>query len=366
MFQVRGNPRLKMIDRAVGVPVVRALGLLPKRKMPASVRSIGVLRTAAIGDTLLLRGILDDIHAQRANVRLLLITGRTNAEAGALVATGVAEHVVVPERNPAGALAMLRPLQLDLLVDTGAWPRLDAILAALSGARYRVGFRTQAQSRHFAFDAVVEHSDAVHEVDNFRALFRAAGVESRRDPSLRGVPLPDLPESLTQAPYFVFHPWSGGYKGHIKEWPPERWLHLGRALSSRGRMLISGSPSEAARSETLAQQLRAAGVDALAATNLTLSQVAALLKSARAVVSVNTGIMHLAASVGAPTVCLDGPTPARRWGPVGPRVASVSSTLPGCGYLDLGFEYDGQRTDCMLGIDVDRVTAAVRALANLD
>ena len=84
-----------------------------------------------------------------------------------------------------------------------------------------------------------------------------------------------------------------------------------------------------------------------------------MLARARAVVSVNTGVMHLAAAAGAPTIALNGPTSATRWGPVGANVVSVDSELPGCGYLNLGFEYDGQRTDCMLGISVDRVAAAV-------
>lgn len=362
-MKVRGNPWLKKIDRALGIPIVRALGLAPKRSLPKQVRSIGVLRTAAIGDTLLLRGILEDVRAGAAERRLVLITGRTNAEAGALVASGVAEHVVVPEKNPVSALATIRGLQLDAMVDTGSWPRLDAVLSALSGASFRVGFSTAGESRHFAYDAVVEHSAAVHEVENFRSLFRAIGVVSSRDPSLAGVTLAELPADLVSQPYVVFHPWSGGYKGHIKEWPLDRWIALGQQLRSYGRILITGGGSETPRSDALASELNRSATVAAAARNLSLSQTARLLKGARAVVSVNTGVAHLAAMVGAPTVCLDGPTPPSRWGPIGPRVDSVTSSFPGCGYLNLGFEYEGQRTDCMLGIDVARVAAAVRGCA---
>jgi ADP-heptose:LPS heptosyltransferase len=73
--------------------------------------------------------------------------------------------------------------------------------------------------------------------------------------------------------------------------------------------------------------------------------------------------MHLAAAVGAPTIALNGPTSAARWGPIGPNVVCVDSELPGCGYLNLGFEYDGRRTDCMQGISVERVATAVRERA---
>jgi heptosyltransferase I len=66
--------------------------------------------------------------------------------------------------------------------------------------------------------------------------------------------------------------------------------------------------------------------------------------------------------LGAPTVSLEGPVPVERWGPIGPRARSVASTFDGCGYLDLGFEYAGHRLDCMAGISVEAVIAAVDEL----
>ena len=76
-------------------------------------------------------------------------------------------------------------------------------------------------------------------------------------------------------------------------------------------------------------------------------------------VSVNTGIMHLAAATGAPTISLNGPTDPARWGPVGERAVSVDSCLEGCGYLYYGWEYKGRRTDCMDGIEFERVLSAL-------
>jgi hypothetical protein len=63
--------------------------------------------------------------------------------------------------------------------------------------------------------------------------------------------------------------------------------------------------------------------------------------------------------VGAPTITLNGPTDGRRWGPIGPRAVGVESGLAGCGYLDFGWEYEGNRRDCMQGISPDRVLQAV-------
>ena len=95
-----------------------------------------------------------------------------------------------------------------------------------------------------------------------------------------------------------------------------------------------------------------------------VSELVDVLAHARCVVSVNTGVMHLAAAVGVATIALNGPTSSERWGPIGADVVCVDSELAGCGYLDLGFEYDGRRTDCMAGISVDRVAAAALARAH--
>jgi ADP-heptose:LPS heptosyltransferase len=98
------------------------------------------------------------------------------------------------------------------------------------------------------------------------------------------------------------------------------------------------------------------------ASEYSLVELADVLAASDIVVSVNTGVMHLAAMLGAPTVSLEGPVALHRWRPLGPRVRSVVSTLPGSGYLDLGFEYAGQRLDCMDGVDVRAVVAAVDEL----
>jgi len=85
-----------------------------------------------------------------------------------------------------------------------------------------------------------------------------------------------------------------------------------------------------------------------------------LLRRARLVVSVNTGVMHLAAIVGARLVAINGPNRNGRWGPIGPRAVGVEAPGKGCGYLHLGFNFDGQPTDCMERTTVDQVYSATQ------
>jgi ADP-heptose:LPS heptosyltransferase len=150
----------------------------------------------------------------------------------------------------------------------------------------------------------------------------------------------------------------------VKEWPAERWARLAADLSRRGlRILISGSASDRDKSEELAELSRHHGATiATISGQFRLQELAQVLSMAEVVVSVNTGVAHLAGIVGARTVSLEGPTPPIRWRPLGPRVAVVETTFPGCGYLNLGFEYAGRRLDCMEGISVDAVLTAIDTL----
>lgn len=360
----------RTLDRFVGIPLVAALAFTRKRRQPdpATVRRIGVLKTAAIGDTLLLAGVLQAIRVRYPQAAVVLVTGIDNAPAAALLRDVVDEHVVISPTAPLSAISAIRARQLDVILECGPWPRFDALLAALSGARYRVGFRVPGQARHHGFDRAIDHSSTIHQFENLQNLAGAVGVTTFPPPALRA-PGVLTTDRLPSSPAAVFHPWSGGYMGHVKEWPDERWIELARAVCARHalRILITGSPADIERSRALAEAMMRAGCDATSiAGDFSLVELADVLAASDVVVSVNTGVMHLAALLGVATVSLEGPVALHRWGPVGRRVRSVASTLPGCGYLDLGFEYAGRRLDCMDGVAVDAVVGAISELLGGD
>src|SRR4051812_40899931 len=131
MAATRGNILLKLADRWLGVPLVAAFAAQPKRSRPApeAIRRIGLLKTAAIGDTLLLAGLLDDIRTAFPTATLVMITGRDNAGAARLLPDRAGEHVVISPRSPLTAIRSVRAAHVDVIVDFGSWPRFDALLA---------------------------------------------------------------------------------------------------------------------------------------------------------------------------------------------------------------------------------------------
>jgi ADP-heptose:LPS heptosyltransferase len=168
----------------------------------------------------------------------------------------------------------------------------------------------------------------------------------------------------TEPDTIVMHLWASGQRSWLREWPQERWVELARRLAGDNTLiLITGAPSDQVRMTPFLAQLRAAGLRAESFVSpdgfRTLTHV---LRRARLVVSVNTGVMHLAAIAGAPTVAINGPNRNGRWGPIGPRAVGVEAPGSDCGYLHLGFEFDKNPTDCMTRTTVDQVYAAARAL----
>jgi len=179
------------------------------------------------------------------------------------------------------------------------------------------------------------------------------------------IPDASLPDVVSRGvEVVIFHPWASGARSWLREWPDERWAGLARALMAPGRVfLLTGSPADEGRCQSLCEMIAAEGIPVqILIGRKGIGEVAAVLKHARMLVSVNTGIMHLGAILGTPTISINGPTSAHRWGPVGPRVANVCPPDGSGGFLDLGFEYRGRLTDVMSKISVADVIFAVNQL----
>jgi heptosyltransferase-1 len=84
-----------------------------------------------------------------------------------------------------------------------------------------------------------------------------------------------------------------------KLWPEASWVELARALGMRV-VLPWGSDAERARAERIAREVPGAEVP----PRLSLGELGALFTSASQVVGVDTGLTHLAAALGAPTLGL--------------------------------------------------------------
>jgi heptosyltransferase-1 len=87
-----------------------------------------------------------------------------------------------------------------------------------------------------------------------------------------------------------------------KLWPADLWIKLGCALHARGMtcLLPAGSAAERERAAQIAQAIP----DASVLPPMSLADLAGQLASARIVIGVDTGLVHLAAALGRPVLAL--------------------------------------------------------------
>jgi len=136
-----------------------------------------------------------------------------------------------------------------------------------------------------------------------------------------------------------------------KIWPPERFVALFEALRAQApgaRAAIFAGPG--AQERALAAPVLAALPDAIDLVGrLSLPEVAACLRRCRMFVGNDSGLMHIAAAAGTPTLGLFGRSRADEYAPAGPRTAvAIAPGPPG--------------EAAMEGLTVDAVLAAARTL----
>lgn len=118
-----------------------------------------------------------------------------------------------------------------------------------------------------------------------------------------------------------------------KVWPPDRFLTLARLLTGPGgalegaRIAVLGGPG--AQERDMAAPVLAGLPSAIDLVGtLDLPEAAAVLARCALFVGNDSGLMHLSAATGTPTVGLFGPTPASEYAPVGARALAVLAKGP--------------------------------------
>jgi ADP-heptose:LPS heptosyltransferase len=99
-----------------------------------------------------------------------------------------------------------------------------------------------------------------------------------------------------------------------KRWPADRFVALGGALQSQGHaVILTGGPGEEPLVETIAKAMPGA----IAVTGLSIPELAELIRGSSGYIGNDSGPMHLATAVGAPTVAIWGSSSSVRWHPWG-------------------------------------------------
>ncbi len=295
---MRGSSLLRFLDRYLGIPLIFILGLFRKKKVMPEVRHIGILKTAGIGDTVLLSGIVQDLKGYQ----LTFFAGPSNYEMAQLLGCNV---VKVPVGSPLKAIKLIRQHPVDLWIDFGPWPRINALFSYFAKAKYRVGFKSKGEHRHFIYDKAVVHSKDIHEMDNFRRL-----IDSKQSPPR----IKALGKTVDNR--IALHMFPAGSTAEARKWPKERWVQLIEYLTAKGyECILTGCEADKRDNPDLT------------ITSLKLKEAVDLLSTCRVIISVNTGILHLAAAMQKPVIAFPDVNPPHRWSAIGEKVTTLNKDI---------------------------------------
>jgi ADP-heptose:LPS heptosyltransferase len=301
-----------------------------------------------IGDAVLSSGLLAWLIERRPEARFWVAAGPGPAELFRS-APRVERTIALPKRRlGAHWLALWRvaaPVRWDLVVDLRG-----SALAWLLWARERRVLRPAERPTHR-----VRHLAALfglREAPAPRLWNAAAELERAAELVPRGGPVLALGPTAN---------WGG------KQWPADRFAELAGRLTGPGgplagaRVAVFGAANERAAAQPLLDALPPPRrIDLVGAVDLPTAH--ACLARADLYVGNDSGLMHIAAAAGAPTLGLFGPSREELYAPWGARSASVR-TEQGFNEIVRDPSYDHRRNDSWMGsLSVETVEAAAAAL----
>jgi len=153
---------------------------------------------------------------------------------------------------------------------------------------------------------------------------------------------------------------AGGWK--TKKLPARSWLAIAASLIASGKIPVFswGTPDEKSLAVSLAEQCNGFALP----ERLNMSALCTLLKGARAVVGADTGLLHLAAALGTPTITFWGPSASWRSAPFADAETQGDlhwhiESNPACGPC---FKRSCDQFICMDAIDPESITRILHEL----
>ena len=276
-------------------------------------------------------------------------------------------------------LAGLRHERYDFSINTHPQSRVHYRVAArIVGAKKRFshGYDCSGALDRLLVNQTLPQDYSLHAAENNLAVLPLLGAKRKLSaPALKIFLTPDeqkwaddflATKNLTGKKWLGVHVGSGGTKNlALRRWPLENFIELAQRLQAEKNLpvLFFGGPEEKSAHEKILAEIP----DAIVPPTKNLRQAAALLRRARAFLSVDTALMHVAAAMQVPAqIVIETPTWNKPIEPFGNPFTLVKNPAVAGRNLEF-YRYDGgdikgSRTEiiaAMASVKVAEVLAAV-------
>lgn len=373
--------RLYRLDQKLVGMLCQLVGLFVSRTerqpSPSEWRRIAVAKYMGMGSLVLATPLLQILRRSAPHAEIAAVTSASLAELARMLpfdkifAWDIRSLTSALKTFPQ-FIASLRRWRPDAFFDLEFFVNTSALVAWLSGAPVRVGFH-HAQSPR---GKLLSHYLPVtprHASELFASLAWSLGIPIEPLPSVCRLNydfgrVRDEIRSLPK-PYIVVNP-NAGELALQRRWMPEGFHELLKRLLSAFpsfQLVVIGSRGERGHVMSVLSELathpRICNLTGL----LNLDELCFVLENATALVTNDSGPMHLAAALGTPCVALFGPETPDHYGPLGVGHRVLYKRLPCSPCLS---PFDGKLfpcpfdVRCLRSISVDEVFEATAKLVS--
>jgi len=401
---------MRLVDYYMGVPLCWCFAFLRtvqgwlrlRRFVSQTTRTILVIKCLGMGSVILTLPTLQALRDRYPRARIFFLSFASNREVLELLnpadevltidTASVASFITTTFR----AVRRLRKESLDLVVDLEFFAKFPLIICFLAGAKHIAGFDLLLEWWRKALLDFPGFFNYYHHVkDIFLSLAYLVATNDhyyrdfddyRRRYGLPRITVPqrynerlaeqldrlDVPAAARQH-LIVVNPNAGKeLSPHLKRWPVELFADLSQQLLVQypeSVLIYTGVSDERVYVRSIIDRVRSEYSPVChrmfdAAGHLSLGELVALFAQSFVFITIDSGPMHLASLVHAPSVCLFGAESFRLYGPLNPRAVVVAKDLY-C--IPMFTVYDGKKNRLsqnipMQLITVDEVFEAVATL----
>jgi 3-deoxy-D-manno-octulosonic-acid transferase/heptosyltransferase-1 len=224
----------------------------------------------------------------------------------------------------------IRSHRYDLVIDFHGLLK-SAVVVFLSGGRRKLGYDSWQELSGLFLNEKIPEDMTKHAVDRYLDFLRYLGAQINDVEFV--LPLTDETKKeakrlldqhhLSEKNYIAVNPiayWE------TKLWDNAKFARLADQIKEELKLDVIFTGSNRTDAADILSRMTKEGINLGGKTSLPI--LAEIYKSARAVITTDSGPMHLAAAVGTPVIALFGPTDPARTGPYGKGHTVIRTNLP--------------------------------------
>ena len=306
---------IKTVDNWLGSLLARLLPVagVSAQQVDRHFARVLFVRPGGLGDALLLLPVIEMFAKEYPDAEIDILAEARNRSAYNFLK--ISHQVML--YTELGTFFHLKKNHYDVVIDTEQWYRLSTVYARLLKPGRIIGFATNDRAR--LLTDKIHYSLDDYELESFFRLLEPLGIVASQSEKRLGITLEQ--KTVEQAKCLLdrtdVSQWVAVFPGASlpeKRWSTENYCLIVRELMKKGiGVVVVGGESEREVSGLI--ETETGCVSLVGKTSL--AETAAVLMNTNLLVSGDSAILHLAASLGVSTVSLFGPSSPAKWSPRG-------------------------------------------------